>query len=120
MFRADRPLAPRRPWPLTALCLCGALALAWTAWHALRGGTARAFGPGYGLYFGTTAGALAVALWGLWHLRRWAPFAFPAALLLDTAVVKAMGEFHWGVLVVEAGLVLVVFAHLRAFTQTPR
>lgn len=119
VFRAHRTRPARRPWTLTLLCSTGVLVLAWTGWHALAGGPARAFGPGYWLYFGTTTGALGVALWGLWRLRRWALWVFPLALLLDAAVVAAMDEIHWGVLALEAALVLVVWGHARAFPRLP-
>jgi hypothetical protein len=110
--------AAQRPWPLTLLCIGGGLVLAWTGWQALGGGPARAFGPGYWLYFAVTTGALGVALWGVWQLRRWALWAFPGALLLDAAVVFAMGETHWGVLCLEGLLVLLVLSYARAFSPT--
>ena len=118
VFRAHQTLAARRPWPLTLLCLAGGLVLGWTWWQALGGGAARAFGPGYWAYLGTTSGALGVALWGLWHLRRWALWAFPVALLLDDAVVGAMGELRPAVLGVELALVLLLLSHFRAFGRT--
>jgi hypothetical protein len=105
----------RRPWLLTLLCLTGALLLLWTWQHALSGETARAFGPGYWPYFVATTGALAVALAGVWRMRRWALWAFPGALLLDDGVVGAMGELRPGVLVIQAAAVLLVLAHARAF-----
>lgn len=120
VFRAHRTPSARRPWPLTVLCLGGALVLLWTLWHALPGGVALAFGPGYWGYLATTSGALAVALFGLWHLRRWALWAFPLALLLDAVVVAAMGELHPFVLGVEGMLVLLVLSQFRAFPQAPR
>jgi hypothetical protein len=117
-FRTHQALAARRPWPLTLLCLAGGLALGWTWWHALDGGAARAFGPGYWAYLGTTSGAFGTALWGLWHLRRWALWAFPLSLLLDDAVVAAMGELHPTVLGIELALVLILLSHFRAFATT--
>jgi hypothetical protein len=117
VFQAHRR-APGRPWPLTVLCLgCGLLLLI-TLWHAKDGGPARAFGKGYWAYLSTTSGALLVALWGVWRMRRWALWAFPLALGLDAVVVGAMGELRPSVLAVEAGLVLVLLAHFRAFLRT--
>jgi len=118
LFRAGRTRT--RPWPLTLLCLAGLLALAASWWLALTGEAARAFGPGYWAYLGSTSGALAGALWGLWRLRGWALWAFPAALLLDNAVLAAMGEFRPAVVAVEAALVLLVLGHFRAFPPTSR
>ena len=115
LFQAPR--AQTRPWPLSWLCIGGALVLAYSVWLAFSGQTARAFGPGYWVYFGATSSALAVALWGLWHLRRWSLWAFPAALLLDNAVLAAMGEFHPVALGLEAALVLLVLGHSRAFRR---
>jgi hypothetical protein len=60
-----------------------------------------------------TSGALAVALWGLWRMRGWARWAFPAALLLDDAVLGAMGELRPAVLAVQGTLVLVALSGLR-------
>ncbi len=115
IFRAQARPPARRPWPITLLCLGGGLLLGWSAWHALGGGAARAFGPGYWVYFCATSGALGVALWGLWQLRRWALWAFPLALLLDTVVVALMGELRPGVLGFEVALVLLVLSQFRAF-----
>ena len=102
-----------------SLCLGSLLALALSWWLALTGQVARAFGPGYWAYLGATSGALAGALWGLWRLRRWALWAFPAALLLDDAVVAAMGEFRPAAAAAQAALVLLVLGHFRAFGRTP-
>ncbi len=88
-------------------------------WLALLGNAARAFGPGYWAYQGATSAALAAALWGLWHLRRWALWAFPAALLLDNAVLAAMGELRPAAVALQAGLVCLVLGHFRAFARTP-
>jgi len=71
----------------------------------------RAGEPGPGLWTGVlglsgvTTAALAVALLGLWWNKRWGLIALPVALLLDDAVVGAMGELHWGVVVVQLGVV---------------
>ena len=116
LFWTQRSLG--RPWPLTVLCFGGALVLGLSWWRALVGEAARAFGPGYWAYLGATSAALAVALWGLWHLRRWALWAFPAALLLDNAVLAAMGALRGAVLGFEATLVLLVLALFRAFRRT--
>ncbi len=108
----ERPFAairmPGRPWPVTAVCLAGALLLAVTWLHAATGGQARAFGPGYVPYLLLTTGALAVALRGLWGMRPWGFWALPAALLLDDAVVWAMGELEPWVLAAQTGVVLLV------------
>ncbi len=117
LFREAR--RQRRPFTLTLLCAGGALTIGISWWLALSGEAGRAFGPGYWVYLSVTSLALAVALWGLWHLRRWALFAFPAALLLDNAVLAAMGELRAGALAFEAALVLLVLGHLRAFTGNP-
>jgi hypothetical protein len=118
IFRAHR--APSaRPWPLTVLCLALALLIVWSGAHALSGGTAQAFGVGYWPYFCATGSALGVALLGIWRLRRWALWAFPLALLLDTTVVAWMGELRPGVLVFQLALVLLVLSHARAFGQPP-
>ena len=103
LFREVR--APVRPWPVTAVCLAGGLLLIGTWLHAARGSQARAFGPGYWVYLVVTTAALAVALLGLWWNKRWGLIALPVALLLDDAVVGAMGELHWGVGVVQLGVV---------------
>lgn len=117
VFRAH--LRPRaRPWPLTVLCLGCGLLLLFTLWHARGGGPAVAFGRGYWAYLVATGGTLAVALVGVWRMRRWALWAFPLALLLDTAVVSAMGELRPWVLGVQGALVLVLLGHFRAFTRT--
>jgi hypothetical protein len=44
-------------------------------------------------------------------MRRWAFWALPAALLLDDAVVGAMGELRPGVLVVQLSVVLLVLLY---------
>src|SRR5215475_41279 len=111
----ERPFAAARargrPWPITAVCLAGGLLLL-VAWaHAATGGQARAFGRGYVPYLVVTTGTLALALWGLWRMRPWAFWALPAALLLDDAVVWAMGELHPGVVAIQAGAVLLVLQH---------
>jgi hypothetical protein len=72
------------------------------------------------VYFLVTTGALGVALLGLWHLRPWALWVFPAALLADTAVVVSMGELHSTLLICEVVVVLVVFKNAAAFSRTPR
>ena len=115
LFRTQR--TPRRPWPLSLLCLGGGFLLAVSWWLAVVGEVARAFGPGYWAYLCTTSAALASALWGLWRLRRWALWAFPAALLLDNAVLAAMGEIRPGALLFEAALVVFVLLHSRAFPR---
>jgi hypothetical protein len=114
IFRAHR--APSvRPWPLTMLCVVLGLLIVWSGAHAFSGGTAQAFGTGYWLYFFATGGALGVALFGIWRLRRWALWAFPLALLLDTTVVALMGELRPAVLVFQVALVLLVLSQARAF-----
>ncbi len=113
LFQAERTRT--RPWPLTLICLGSLLALALSWWLALTGEAARAFGPGYWAYLGATSAALALALWGLWRLRRWALWAYPAALLLDDGVLAAMGELRPAALATEAVLVLLVLGQLRAF-----
>jgi hypothetical protein len=118
VFRAHHTGPLRRPWPLTLLCVLGGLALLWTCWHAGSGVAARAFGRGYWLYFSATTAALGVALWGLWHLRRWALWAFPLALLLDDVVVAGMGELRLTAVVIQVALVLVVLSQLLAFGRT--
>jgi hypothetical protein len=100
-----------RPWPLTLVCLAGALLLAATWLRAASSGASRAFGPGYLPYLIGTTGTLAVALIGLWQMRRWAFWALPAALLLDDLVVGAMGELRPGVVVVQLGVVLLVLLY---------
>jgi len=75
---------------VTLVCLAGALLLAATWLRAASSGASRAFGPGY---------------------LRWAFWALPAALLLDDAVVWAMGELRPGVLVVQLGVVLLVLLY---------
>jgi hypothetical protein len=118
VFRAEHSPSEGRPWPLTLLCVLGAALLCWSCWHASGGTAARAFGRGYWLYFAVTTGTLAVALWGLWRLRRWALWAFPLALLLDDAVVGLMGELRLTVVGVQAALVVLVLAHARAFGRS--
>lgn len=112
----ERPFAAarargRRPWPITGLCLAGGLLLVVTWAHAATGGQARAFGPGYVPYLVVTTGTLALALWGLWRMRPWAFWGLPAALVLDDAVVWAMGELHPGVVAAQAGAVLFALLH---------
>jgi hypothetical protein len=109
LFGAAR--LPARPWPVTLVCLAGALLLAATWLRAASSGASRAFGPGYLPYLFATTGTLAVALIGLWRMRRWGFWALPAALLLDDAVVGAMGELRPGVLVVQLGVVLLVLLY---------
>jgi hypothetical protein len=108
-FAAAR--APVRPWPVTVVCLAGALLLAGTWLHAANGSQARAFGPGYLPYLLVTTGTLAVALLGLWRMRPWAFWALPLSLLLDDAVVWAMGELLPGVVVGQVAVVLLVLWH---------
>ena len=111
----ERPFAAARargrPWPITGLCLAGGLLLVVTWAHAATGGQARAFGPGYVPYLVVTTGTLALALWGLWRMRPWAFWVLPAALVLDDAVVWAMGELHPGVVAAQAGAVLLALLH---------
>jgi hypothetical protein len=118
VFRAHQSLSAGRPWPLTLLCVVGGVVLLCTCWHASGGAAARAFGRGYWLYFAATTGALGVALWGLWRLRRWALWAFPTAFLLDDVVVALMGELRLGVVALQAALVLLVLSQLRAFGRS--
>src|SRR5215469_13560520 len=110
----DRPFAAARargrPWPVTVVCLAGALLLLATWLHAATSGQARAFGPGYLPYLLVTTGTLTVALWGLWRMRPWAFWALPAAMALDDAVVFAMGELRPAVVVVQTLVVLLVLA----------
>lgn len=120
VFHAHRASRAGRPWPLTLLCSTGLLLILWTWWHALTSGTSLAFGPGYWVYLCATSGAFGVGLWGLWRLRLWALFVFPAALLIDTAVVFTMGELRLGVLCVEAALLLLVASQYRAFRPPPK
>jgi hypothetical protein len=109
LFREARAWV--RPWPVTGVCLAGALLVVGTWLLAARGNQARMFGPGYWPYLIVTTGTLAAALVGLWFGKRWGFFALPAALALDDLVVGAMGELHWGVLVVQLGVVLTVLLH---------
>lgn len=111
-FAAAR--ARGRPWPVTGVCLAGAMLLAATWLHAATGGQARAFGPGYWPYLAVTTGTLSAALWGLWHMRRWAFWALPLAMLLDDAVGWAMGELRPGVPLAQLGVALLVLLHLPA------
>ncbi len=108
----ERPFAAARargrPWPVTTVCLAGALLLLATWLHASSGGQGRAFGPGYVPYVVATTGTLAVALWGLWRMRPWAFWALPASLALDDVVVWAMGELRPAVVVAQAAVVLAV------------
>ena len=108
----ERPFAAirarGRPWPITVVCLAGALLLVATWLHAATSGQGRAFGPGYVPYVVITTGTLALALWGLWRMRPWAFWALPAAMVLDDAVVWAMGELAPAVVVVQTLVVLLV------------
>jgi len=110
----DRPFAAARarglPWQLRVVCIAGALLLLATWLHAATSGQGRAFGPGYVPYVLVTTGTLAVALWGLWRMRPWAFWALPAAMILDDAVVFAMGELRPAVVVVQTLVVLLVLA----------
>jgi hypothetical protein len=120
MFQPYRS-SPGRPWLLTALCLAGAVLLAWTWTLAAGGGPARAFGPGYGPYLVGTSLALGGAVFGLWRVRPWGPAALAAALLVDDAVVAAMGELRPAVLAVQAGAVLIaLWGVRRAHTRPAR
>ena len=96
---------------MTVVCLAGALLLLATWLHAATSGQGRAFGPGYLPYVLVTTGTLALSLAGLWRMRPWAFWALPAALLLDDAVVWAMGELRPGVVVAQLGVVLLVLLH---------
>lgn len=107
-FAAAR--ARGRPWQLTVVCVAGLLLLLATWLHAATSGQGRAFGPGYVPYVLVTTGTLALALWGLWRMRPWAFWALPAAMVLDDAVVWAMGELRPGVVVVQTLVVLLVLA----------
>jgi len=107
-FAAAR--ARGRPWQLTVVCIAGLLLLLATWLHAATSGQGRAFGPGYVPYVLVTTGTLALALWGLWRMRPWAFWALPAAMVLDDAVVWAMGELRPGVVVVQTLVVLLVLA----------
>jgi hypothetical protein len=110
----DRPFAAARargrPWQLSVVCVAGALLLLATWLHAATSGQGRAFGPGYVPYVLVTTGTLALALWGLWRMRPWAFWALPAAMVLDDAVVFAMGELRPAVVVVQALVALLVLA----------
>jgi len=111
----ERPFAAirarGRPWPVTIVCLAGALLLLATWLHAATSGQGRAFGPGYVPYVLGTTGTLTVALWGLWRMRPWAFWALPAAMALDDVVVWAMGELPPGVVVAQTGVVLLVLLY---------
>lgn len=111
----ERPFAAirarGRPWPVTFVCLAGALLLVATWLHAATSGQGRAFGPGYVPYVVVTTGTLALALWGLWRMRPWGFWALPAAMALDDAVVFAMGELRPGVVVAQTGVVLLVLLY---------
>jgi len=111
----DRPFAafrtPSRPWPVTVVCLAGALLLLATWLHAATSAQGRAFGPGYVPYVLITTGSLALALWGLWRMRPWAFWALPLAMAVDDAVVWAMGELAPGVVIAQAGVVLLVLLY---------
>ena len=111
----QRPFAAARarvrPWPVTGVCLAGALLLLATWLHALTSGQGRAFGPGYVPYVVVTTGTLALALGGLWRMRPWGFWALPAAMALDDAVVWAMGELRPGVVVAQTGVALLVLLH---------
>jgi hypothetical protein len=100
----------RRPWQISVVCVAGALLLLATWLHAATSGQGRAFGPGYVPYVLVTTGTLALALWGLWRMRPWAFWALPAAMILDDAVVFAMGELRPAVVVVQTLVVLLVLA----------
>jgi len=110
----DRPFAAARargrPWQISVVCVAGALLLLATWLHAATSGQGRAFGPGYVPYVLVTTGTLALALWGLWRMRPWAFWALPAAMILDDAVVFAMGELRPAVVVVQTLVVLLVLA----------
>jgi hypothetical protein len=110
----DRPFAAARargrPWQLSVVCVAGALLLLATWLHAATSGQGRAFGPGYVPYVLVTTGSLALALWGLWWMRPWAFWALPVAMILDDAVVFAMGELRPAVVVVQTLVVLLVLA----------
>ena len=107
-FAAAR--ARGRPWQLSVVCIAGLLLLLATWLHAATSGQGRAFGPGYVPYVLVTTGTLALALWGLWRMRPWAFWALPAAMVLDDAVVFAMGELRPAVVVVQTLVVLLVLA----------
>src|SRR5262249_61571924 len=104
----ERPFAAirtrGRPWPVTFVCLAGALLLAATWLHAATSGQGRAFGPGYVPYVIVTTGTLALALWGLWRMRPPAVWALPAAMVLDDVGVGAMGELRAGGVVAQTGV----------------
>lgn len=107
-FAAAR--ARGRPWQLSVVCIAGLLLLLATWLHAATSGQGRAFGPGYVPYVLVATGTLALALWGLWRMRPWAFWALPAAMVLDDAVVFAMGELRPAVVVVQTLVVLLVLA----------
>ncbi|HMK74416.1 MAG TPA: hypothetical protein VK454_13805 [Myxococcaceae bacterium] len=102
-----------RPWPLSVVCLLGAALLGWTFLLAAGGAPARAFGPGYFLYLAATSAALGGALFGLWRVRPWGPPALAGALLVDDAVVAAMGELRPVLLAVQAAAVLIALWGVR-------
>jgi hypothetical protein len=107
-FAAAR--ARGRPWQISVVCVAGLLLLLATWLHAATSPQFRAFGPGYVPYVLVTTGTLALALWGLWRMRPWAFWALPAAMILDDAVVFAMGELRPAVVVVQTLVVLLVLA----------
>ena len=81
---------------------------------AASGAPTRAFGPGYWPYLGGTTAALALALAGLWRMRRWGPWVLALALLLDDAVLAAMGELRAAVVVLQLAVVAGAALGVRA------
>jgi hypothetical protein len=106
-----RPV-PKRPVPIIIICVIGFLG-ALFALPLIFSQAAHDIGAWYPPYLTASAGIGAVALLGLWMMRRWAVYLYTAMTAINQAVLLYMHVWNPLALIVPGIIVIVMFIYIR-------
>ena len=101
----------KRPVAITVICILGFIGAALSI-PLVFSDLASSVGSWYPPYLGFTALAGLFCMLGLWHMRKWAVFAYTALVLLNQVVLISMGVWNVFAILIPGIVIGIAFANL--------
>lgn len=112
--RTESPEEPKRPTAITIICIIGFIGFAISVPTIFSGIVED--GGWYPNYLGLSALIGLVCLAGMWHMKKWAVFAYTVFAVLNQILIYAiLGIGWWNItgLIASAIVIAVAFAHVK-------